>query len=194
MGQVSLPIRIALVGAMAFLALWMVALKPKAAAEAPAPPAPAAQAAPATPLGAATQDAKDAAAASEASAKAKQAAVPEPAPTPEATPVTRAPAAAVAAPPKAKPAAAPPVQPTVVALVGTGEDDAVAREIVSGLNGAKTFVIPIEELSRHRDLVGSVEIRQVPTILVIGRDRRAQRIEGLPDAAQVRQALAAARR
>jgi hypothetical protein len=42
-------------------------------------------------------------------------------------------------------------------------------------------------------MIGSVDIPGSPTILVIGADHRAQRIVGLPDEAQVTQALAAAR-
>lgn len=191
MGQVSLPIRIALVGALAFLVLWMVALKPKAPDSAPPAPAPAAAQPAESGLGRAVEQADAAVAASEESARAKeQAAEPEqtapvPAPTAE-------PAPAVESAPATEPAIAT-ARPTVVALVGTGADDALARELVAELDGVRTFVVPIEELGRHRDLVGDVEIRQAPTILVIGADRRAQRIEGLPDATQLQRALAAAR-
>jgi hypothetical protein len=160
MGQVSPPIRIALVGAMAFLALWMVALKPKAAAEDPAPAPPAAA---------------------------------MPAPAAEPTPKKPEPKAVAPAPePKAKPAAAAP-RTMVVALVGDGEDDALARELVGGLTGVRTLIVPIDRIGAHEDLLGQIEIRSTPTILVIGADRRAQRLEGLPDQAQLDQALAAVR-
>lgn len=187
MGQVSLPIRIALVGALAFLVLWMVALKPKAPDSAPPAPAPAAAQPAESGLGRAVEQADAAVAASEESARAKEQA---------AEPEQTAPVPAPTAEPESAPATEPAIaraRPTVVALVGTGADDALARELVAELDGVRTFVVPIEELGRHRDLVGDVEIRQAPTILVIGADRRAQRIEGLPDATQLQRALAAAR-
>jgi hypothetical protein len=195
MDQISMPIRILLAGALAFLALWMVALKPKAAAEeAPAPAPAVATPAPAqSGPGKAVEKAQGAVAASEESAAATQAATADPA-----APATSTPAPAATAPakpvaePEPKPAAAP-ARITVVALVGTGVDDAVARELVADLHGVTTRVVPIEEIGRHQDLVGGVEIRQTPTILVIGADRTAQRIEGLPDAAQLDRAIAAAR-
>ena len=76
-----------------------------------------------------------------------------------------------------------------------GADDAAARALVRSLHGPRlrTIVASLGDLDRYEHLIGGVAIDTLPTILVVGADRRAQRITGLPDRAQVLQALAAAR-
>lgn len=116
----------------------------------------------------------------------------KPAPTANAAP-------AVAAAPAVEPAAAKPVapafRPTVLLFAGTGADDAVARRVVRSIRapGVRTIVTSIAHISRVRDLIGDYAPATTPTILVIGRDRKARVIEGLPAVEQVRQALAAVR-
>lgn len=218
MDQISRPLLVALVAVVGFAGVWMLVLRPRASGggdSAAAPAVAAAVPAPKAPgqagLERSVDRARGAVAASEASAARTQSAVaaagegetPSVAQPPAATapkpPVTRpAPAPAdVVAPPKPAVAPAPSPAPRVTLLLftGGGADDAVAREVVRSIHapGVKTIVAPIARVSDYSDLVGSVEIPGTPTILVIGTDRRAQRIVGLPDEAQVRQALAAAR-
>jgi len=199
MDQISLPFRIALVAMLVFAAAWLTVLRPHAAADTGADAPLAASSAPPTAPGAAgleraVQKARGAAAAEGAAGAKAQAADPETPPAP-ARPAAPAPAKP-AAPARARPASAAAVQPkTVLLFSGYGADSAAARSVVRSVRGrgVRTIIASLAELDRYRDLVGTVEITSAPTILVIGRDRTAQRIEGLPDVAQVRAALAAAR-
>ncbi|MEO7554991.1 MAG: hypothetical protein ABIV94_00125, partial [Acidimicrobiales bacterium] len=86
-------------------------------------------------------------------------------------------------------------KPTVLLFAGTGADDAVAREVVRSVRGpgVRVIVASLREVVSYQKLLGGLEVSALPTILVIGKDRKAQRIEGLPDPAQVEQALRAAR-
>lgn len=114
------------------------------------------------------------------------------APAPGAAKVPPAEKPAPAPAPRATPAA---TGTTVLLITGRGADDVAARAVVRQVDGpgVRTVVTPIERVGEYKDLTGSVEIPSTPTILVIGADRRAQRIVGLPDERQVQQAVAAAR-
>lgn len=186
MDQVSRPMLIALAATLCFAAAWMTVLRPKAetggqAAEVPAPvsgSAAPASAPPAEPAGGA--------AAKPAAKSAKPAAKPaEPAAKPAKPAVKPTARAAATSPPKA----------TVLLFSGRGADDRVAREVVAGLDrrGLRVVSGSLADVADHRDVLGSVTVRIAPTIVVIGADGTARRIEGLPDAAQLRQALAEAR-
>lgn len=203
MDQISRPLLLALVAVVGLAGVWMTVLRPRAqgagdSAAAPVAAAAAPAQAPSAPgvkgLARAVEKAHGAVAASKASAVATEGG------RKAATAGSAASPAADAARAVDKPA--PPVRPaaadspvTVLLFAGDGADDEVARRVVQAARrpGVRTIVAPIERVGRYADLIGSVEIPGAPTILVIGPDRQAQRIVGLPDAAQVEQALAAAR-
>jgi hypothetical protein len=202
MDQISRPVLLALLAAVGFAAAWMTVLRPQDAeggGDTAAAPAVAASTQPADApgaggLGRAVGKARgavttaDAASAAAAAAAAGTETTPPPA---AAAPATRH---GHAAPPAREPRAVG-GRTTVLLLAGAGADDAVAREVVRSVRGpgVRVLVAPIGDVARYKSLVGSVEIAVTPTILVVGKDRRAQRIEGLPDAVQLRQALRAAR-
>lgn len=112
-----------------------------------------------------------------------------------AAPAPTAPAAAPAKPePKAKLAAAPQAKTTVLLIAGRAADDDVAREVVRDAGGRDVRVIvgSVDDVARHQDLLGGVEVLSLPTIVVVGPSGIARRIEGLPDAALLEQAIAEA--
>jgi hypothetical protein len=208
MDQISRPFLLVLLAVIGFAGAWMTVLRPKAestadtpAATAAAPAQPASNAPGMKGLTRAVDKAKGAARASEASTAATQAADPEtatpqrtepaktaapPAPTPVVKPAPKAPE-------RQHPAAASPK--IVLLFAGSGADDAVARAVVRSVRrpGVRTIIASLSDAGKYRRLVGDVQIEIAPTILVIGRDRKARRIAGLPDAGQLRAALAAAR-
>lgn len=208
MDQLSLPFRIALVAVLAACAVWMVALRPSSGGSAD-PPLPAAHhqaAAPSGPtapgvkgLGRAVQHARDVAAGRPAAAatpagNAHGTSAPEVAPA--ATPGTAAKTpSASPAPVVAHPRSAAPQRPTLLLFAGQGADDAVARQVVRSFGGphVRTIIASLSQLGLYSRLVGNVQITTSPTILVIAPDLSAQAIVGLPDRAQVAQALAALR-
>lgn len=199
MDQISRPILFLLIAVVGFAGAWMTVLRPQAAStqETAAPAAVSATATPATAAGSAVNDAKGAAAASDASTAAKQRAAADPTAAPAPAP-SPAPAPAPAAAAKAKPTIPAPAERskvTVLLFAGTGADDAVARDVVRSARrpGIRVVVASLRDVASYADLLGGVEVTASPTILVIGKNRKAQRIEGLPDAAQVEQALRAAR-
>lgn len=198
MDQISRPLLFLLIAVVGFAGAWMTVLRPQAeSSPAGATPAPIAAPAttPATALGSAVDGAQGAAAASDASTAARERAAANPAgaPAPAAARTPAAKAKPESAAPAAKPAGRPKV--TVLLFAGTGADDAVARDVVRSARrpGVRVVVASLRDVASYADLLGGVEVTASPTILVIGKNRRAQRIEGLPDAAQVQQALRAAR-
>jgi hypothetical protein len=203
MEQVSRPVLIALIAVVGFAGAWMLVLRPKAQSESDSSAATptAVAAAPGTAgLGRAVDKANGAVAASRSSAARAEAAA-NAAGTADG-PAAGPPAPAAAAPkvtPKVaaapKPAPSPAAAITVLLFAGKGADDQVARQVVRSIRrpGVKTIVAPLSRVSHYAKMIGSVDIPGSPTILVIGADHRAQRIVGLPDEAQVTQALAAAR-
>lgn len=207
MDQISRPILFLLIAVVGFAGAWMTVLRPQAAgvdqeAAIPAPvtaPAPG----PATSgLTRAVDKAEDAAGASGASTAAKQEALANAGQAPTAAPAKAVPSTTAAAKaklagarpaPAAKPVADPKV--TVLLFAGTGADDTVARDVVRSVRrrGVRVIVASLRKVASYQKLLGGLEVRASPTILVIGKDRKAQRIEGLPDPAQVEQALRAVR-
>ncbi len=191
--QVSPPLRIALGGALAFLALWFVALKPKPPADVPPAPAPTgAQSAP----GKAVEQAQQAAGAKPAdpaAASAPQAAAAEPAPAASAKP-----AAKPSAPVDVKKAAGDEIaRPADAVLrdVAKGKvaivlfwdrrvsDDRAVRRAVSDLSrrGGKVAIhtAAMKRLADYEVITRGVPIVTSPTVMVIDRARRARTVSGL---------------
>lgn len=175
MDQISRPFLFALIAVVGFAGVWMMVLRPQAADTAAEPAA-------AVPAAARAQGAVATANAASAAAA-------------NATTRAEVPPTARAAPPAAKPQPAPVARTTVLLFAGSGADDAVARGVVRSVRGPgiRVIVAALTDVAKYQELLGAVEIETSPTILVIGKDRQAQRIEGLPDEAQVQQAVRAAR-
>jgi hypothetical protein len=125
-----------------------------------------------------------------------------PAPPPTHSAVTKqpapaAPAAGSAGKSQPTPAAGPLAQAltegkaVVLLFYGNGADDAVARRVVRAAAGRRvvTRSAPITQLGRFADITRDLDITGAPTILVVGPDRTATEIVGLPDLQQVRAAL-----
>lgn len=203
MDQISRPLLLVLLAAVGFAAAWMTVLRPQAATTGqetsiPAPAAPPA----ASGLTRAVEKAKAAAGASDASTAAKEEGAANAGQAPSPAPAKTVPPKAAGA--KAKPAGAPPApaakpaadrKVTVLLFAGAGADDSVARDVVRSARrpGVRVIVASLRDVASYKNLLGGIEVSAAPTILVIGKDRKAQRIEGLPDSRQVEQALRAAR-
>lgn len=85
---------------------------------------------------------------------------------------------------------------TVVLLfAGTGSDDNAARGVVHAVHAKNvvTRVVGIGQLGAYDDVTRGLDISATPTILVIGSDRQAREIDGLPDLKQVQAALRSVR-
>jgi hypothetical protein len=210
MQQLSRPYQIAL-GALLVLALaWFTFLKPSAAAEEVAPP-PGASAGTTAPgvagLGRAVDKANGAAAASDANAGASQAAAADPAGEPAVSSTsTRAAAKKLrpsgtgpiaAKPPRADPSK--PVDPSARILrdVARGKvavllffnreaaDDRAVRRALRAADryGGKVVIrsVPIARIARYPALLKGIDVRQSPTVLVIGKGNRARTLVGYAD-------------
>ena len=201
-GQVSLPMRIALAATLAFFALWFVALRPKPPAAQPAPATPPAASAESAP-GKAAAEAQQAAGASQESAAQHEAAA-------GATPgeETSAPASpAKAADPNAsqpgaridvKQAAGPKTSKAALAVlddVVEGKvavllfwdrrlsDDRDVHRAVMGLDRRSGKVAvhkaPIRDLAQFEPITSGVPVVTSPTVLIIDRAGRARTVSGL---------------
>lgn len=202
-GQVSLPMRIALVATLAFSAIWFVALRPKPPAADPSPPAPAAQAAQSAP-GKAAAKAQQAAGASQQSAAQHESAAGEPgtaapagtAPgqasqsgTSPASPTGRIDLEKAAGPKVSKPAVAvleDVVKGKVAVLLfwdSRLSDDKAVHRAVMGLDrrGGKVTVhkASINDLAKFEPITSGVPVVTSPTVLVIDRAGRARTVGGL---------------
>ncbi len=200
MDQVSLPMRIALLAVLAFAGLWFVALRPKPPESAPPPPAPSAASGITSAPGKATSAVGEANAATAARTGASSAATP-------AAAAAKTGAKATPATAKAKPAAsaADPVKDgepkqsralkrvlgdldakrTVVLLFWDGKT-AVDREVRRAVAGAdrhdgrvKVHVQRLSKLGAFEPITRGVPVVSSPTVLVIGRDRKARSVAGL---------------
>jgi cytoskeletal protein RodZ len=220
--QISLPYRIALGALLVIGALWFTVLRPKPAAT-PPPTAPGVAG-----LARATQNAKNAVAASKSSAAESQAAANRVGQTRSATPtkatagVTKSPAAATSpkattatpvvrhhrvVPRKTAPGAATKPSPTLVQADGgkdpsaplladldhgrtlvllfwnkKGSDDRAVRSAVKGVgrHHGKVVVkaIPASQVGDYEAITRGAQVLQSPTILVIGKDKKAHPIIG----------------
>jgi hypothetical protein len=211
MSQVSRPMQIALGAVLLFLAVWMVALRPKSdsASEAPAP-APASQpadsgAAPGvdglsravdkaqdavtTANGGTAQSGADAPAASGGAAAKSAGADRGARGRIDTRPIhTHGPVASVRAALRMHKAIA-------IAFVdsATADSRAVDRELlhVSRFGGrAFTLSVPLADLADYSFITGTVEVTVAPTVVIVDPQRRATEIVGAADRVEIEQRLA----
>lgn len=185
---------IALAATVILAALWLVALRPKAAQVADTPAAPVTAIAPA----------KDAAAAADA-ANAKlssvadgggTAAAPAAAPAPS-TAGAPAPIASVKPANKRDAAVVRDIRARKVVVLlfwnPKGADDVATRGALRGIDrrGGKVavHVIPISRVGQYESITQGVKVNQSPTTLVIDRKRRSRAIVGLSERGELTQAV-----
>lgn len=210
MSQISPPLRILLVGCVVFLAAWMTVLKPGGDAAAPAPAPAAAPAADAggvpagTSAGQAVEAANGAAAAADARAtdlvgETQPGAAAAPA---TATGTTPGSAAATGKVDVSKAGLPAPVAKAVAAekiLVllfwnpKAADDRVVRRELRTvGSRHKKDVVVHVanvKDIARYAPVTRGAQVEQSPSVLVIGRDRKATVLEGYSDRETIRQAV-----
>lgn len=212
MSQISPPVRIVIVAALAFLAAWMLVLRPKSeAASSPAPAATATATAkqPGTTAqsaaGKAVQAAANAKATAEAAARASAG---------ESTATSAAATAAPAATATAKPAATlPGVDPAAlrtlprdvraalvarkIVVIGfferTAADDRATRTELAHASRwhgrAAVFTAPVAHVQRYQVITRGVDVAQSPAIVVIDRDRKAALLTGYVDRVTIDQSV-----
>ena len=208
MSQISPPIRILLVCAVAFMAAWMLFLRPKTDADAPAASSPAPATlpvenggAPATSMpGKAVEKANEAVAAQDAQAEALangSAAVTGDAPaTPATTDTQPVDAAQPAAGAQADVDAATDGGLPMPVLKALGKkkivtllfwnpravDDQRVRASLKGIDhhGGKVFVhvANIKQIADYQQITRGADVVQSPTVLVVDRDRKVQSLVG----------------
>jgi len=196
MSQISPPIRILLVCAVAFMAAWMTVLKPKpvtAEPEAPAITHSTAQSA-AGKFAQRAQAAKATAesAAAKAAGEDTTAAAGASAATTPATTATGGVAAPAAKP--ARPAGLPARVRTalagdkVVVLLfwtpGAADDRAVRGELADVQRHGGRVVVqaaPVAQIARYQRITRGADVVQSPTVVVVGRDRKAETLVGYVD-------------
>jgi hypothetical protein len=81
---------------------------------------------------------------------------------------------------------------TVVLMLsdGRGADHAATARAVRSLRGrpgVRVFSDRLESFARYRSVVGSLGVSQSPAVVIVGRDRKAQVVEGYVDAQTLRQ-------
>jgi hypothetical protein len=219
--QISPPMRIVLAVAVAFLAVYLVALRPKAAVTPPPAPTPAGNVNTGKPavtgLGKAVQAAKGAAATTEAEQKAEGG----DAGATGTTPATGSTATATAHKPAPRPAAAKPAfkgpkvdtaglpkpvaraihRHEVLALLfsnRTSPDDravqAALRDVRRDTKGLYAHVAPIRTISRYAPITRGADVQQSPTVVVVDRRMKATVLVGYVDSLTIRQAVVDAMR
>ncbi len=221
MSQISLPVRILLIGAVVFLAAWFTVLKPKPAEIEPATtPITTTTTEPATGPGKAVDAAKQAAA---TAAAAAQAAAGETAPattdpatgaatttTPETKPAEPTalaiPAEALAKLPTDVAAALKERKVLVLAVFGEKgtawapmpDDDRYVRNNLRKVNryDGEVFVKRTtgDQLSTYGSLVNDLDVNQTPSVVVIDRNLKGKVLTGYVDRIAINQAIADARR
>ena len=209
MSQVSPPIRILLAASVLFMAVYFVALRPGAEepAATPAPGAAAPQSAP----GQTAKTATDAAAQASAAAQARSGQAPVTAPnTTSATDtVTGGQPAPVAEPSKkdVKNAGLPRsvakavASKKVVVLYfwnSKAADDRQVRREVRGVARHKGKVVvhvaSIGDISRYAPITRGVDVQQSPTVVVVDRNLKGDKLEGFVDQQTIDQAVSDALR
>jgi hypothetical protein len=208
--QISPPIRIVLGVAIAFLAVYMVALRPKSETPAPPPPAPAGNVANGKPAvtgyGKAVESAKGAVAATEAQQTTEGRNAGE-VPATGKTATKAAPAAKAAKP--AAPAApavdtaglpAPVAKAIqrheVLALLFTNHRSADDRAVQRALRsvprfGGSVFVhsAPLGTIARYGRITRGADVKQSPTVVVVDRKLRATTLVGYVDGVTIEQSV-----
>ena len=77
-----------------------------------------------------------------------------------------------------------------------GADDATTARAVGslrGLKGVSVFRDGVKNLARYRAMLSGLGVAQAPAVVIVGRDRRAQVVEGFVDAGTLFQLVADAR-
>ncbi len=207
MSQISLPVRILLIGAVVFLAAWFTLLRPKTATvDASTTPVTAA-ATPQTGLGRAVASAKKAAGLTPtATATAAPAATATPATSqPDAKPVAM-PATALAKLPGDVARALRARKVLVLGVLGDGakpwrplsDDDRYVRNSLRKVNRYDGQVVvkdvPVTKLATYGALVGDLDVSETPSVVVIDRDLKGTVLTGYVDRVAVNQVIQDARR
>ena len=75
------------------------------------------------------------------------------------------------------------------------DDAATAAAVASvrGVEGASVFTAPITELATYRGVTSGLGVSQAPAVVIVGKNRQAQLIEGYVDPATLRQQVKDAR-
>ena len=205
MSQISPPIRIVLVAAVAFLAAYMLFLRPKPVE---VPPAASGPQAPQTAEGKAVQGAHDAVNATNAQMAEEAANAGETTGTAAGTAATQTtmPQAAATETDERLQGLPKPVaravgdQKVVVLLFWNGKsaDDRAVRAAmrkVDHWNGrVHTEVARISQISRYNRITRGAEVEQSPTVVVVDRELSARTLVGYVDAATIDQAVVDAMR
>jgi len=195
MSQISPPIRIALVAAIAFLAVWMLALRPSEEAAEPAvAPAPNVEtSAPAESApGQVAEQAQNAASAAESAAAARAGEAPAAgsatapqASTPEAAPAAAGDAKAAKDSNLPMPVLKAIAKEKVLVLLfwnPRASDDRLQRRAVEGLpkHGGRvvTHVANIKDVARYASITRGVNLAQSPTTVVVDRKLGATPLVG----------------
>jgi len=204
--QISLPLRVALAGALAFIVLWFIALRPKDP-DAAAPTAPGV-----TGLGNAADSAADAASASDAASAAAESAAgavgseagTSAAGARAATDSVAGRLAAVAESATKGVLGYDPSLPLlkavdegrVVVLLfwsSKGVDDRAARDAVRSLDrrGGRVVVrvAPVGDVGKYEAITRSAKVAETPTVLVFGLTAKAKAITGFTTGAELDQAV-----
>jgi hypothetical protein len=214
--QVSRPMQIALCAVVLFVGMWFTVLRPKANDGGSAPTPAAAPAAPGTAgLGKAVAKANGAVSASEASAKATETAAAKAggeaatASTPGSTAAAKAGSTKAATGDAAK--AAPSGDPSAALLAnlahgktivllfsGKGADDRAAakavRRVAAHDKAIVTRVAPITQVGDYEQITTGVQVLTAPTVVVIGKNRKAVSVSGYTEPGVLRQLVGDARR
>jgi hypothetical protein len=219
MSQISPPIRILLVCTLAFMAAWMLFLRPKDDAGTPAAATPT----PATSrpvdaggqkseslAGKAVEKANEASAAQDARAEQLAGATGESAATPAASAVAPAadePATAGAEPGKltAKAASAGGLPLRVIRALGERKvvvllfwspkaaEDRAVRKALSGIDRHKGKVLAqathIKRIAAYGQITRGADVKQSPTVVVIDRDRKVETLVGYVDRTTIDQVV-----
>jgi len=197
--QISLPMRILLVGAVVFLAAWFTILRPKADTVEPTTTT-----GPQTTLGKAVDAAKKAAGQEETSKPTEKAATTSK-PDVKPAPAVAIPETALAKLPKDVAAAVQARKVIVLGVFADGakswrpqpDDDRYVRNALEDVNryGGKVLVKPVAagKLSGYGALVNGLGVTQTPSVVVIDRDLKGKVLTGYVDKVAINQVIADAR-
>jgi hypothetical protein len=212
--QISMPVRILLIGAAVFLAAWFTLLRPKSETVPPVTTSttttPAATSTPQTGLGKAVDAAKKAAGVkTEATATATPATGTATTTTPEVKPenaVASVPADVLAKLPKSVANALTDRKVLVLGVLSEdakpwrplADDDRYVRNALKRANRYDGDVVVknvgLEALSTYGPLVNDLQVTQSPSIVVIDRNLKGTVLTGYVDRVSINQAIADARR
>jgi hypothetical protein len=207
--QVSLPVRILLIGAVVFLAAWFTVLRPKPATVSPVTAVTTPAATPQTGHGRAVAKARAVAGKAVATATPATTTGPATTTTPEAKPATPAvsiSAAVLAKLPTHVAAALKARKVLVFGVIGDqgkpwapiGDDDRYVRNTLHKLNryDGDVFVkeIGAAQLVDYGSLVNGLKLNQTPSVVVIDRDLKGRVLTGYVDRVALNQVIQDARR